>query len=149
MATSMGALLLVSTPAAAQDTATFVDLTGEVGYATNPFLRLDGDGSGFGRLSAYAAHTRTGERSLTSFSAYVENSTYLEDYGSKQIFDLNARTEHQTSEKVRIFGSAGFSGDFSGQLSNRFVTVPTAPDVSDQPGPLPVPDTVVDPDLFA
>ena len=147
--TSMGALLLVSTPAAAQDTSTYVNLTGEVGYATNPFLRLGGDGNGFGRLSAYAAHTRTGERSLTSLSAYVENSTYLEDYGSKQIFNLNARTERQTSEKVGIFGSVGFSGDISGQLSNRFVTVPTAPDVPDQPGPVPVPDTVVDPDLFA
>jgi hypothetical protein len=148
VAASMGSLLMGGAPAAAQNTATYVDLTGEVGYATNPLLRLDGDGSGFGRLSAYAAHVRTGERSLTALSAYVENSTYLDDYGSEQVFDLNARAERQASPQVRLFGSAGFSGDVAGQLSNRFVTVPSAPPgVPDQPAP--PPDIVVDPDLFA
>jgi len=145
VATSIGALTIGATPAAAQTSSTYLDVTGELGYATNPFLRVDGDGSAFGRLSAYAAHIRTDERSDTALSAYVENTTYLNDYNSKQIFDLNARTSYQTSEQVRIFGSVGFSGDIAGQLSNRFVTVPLAPEVPDDQE-LP-PDVIVDPDL--
>jgi hypothetical protein len=145
VATAMGTLLIGGAPAFAQNSTTFIDFTGEVGYGTNPFLRIDGEGSGYGRVSAYASHSRTSERSLLGLSAYVENSTYFTDYDSKQIFDLGARAEHQTSETVRIFGNVGFSGDIAGQLSNRFVTVPVAPADPDQPT-LP-PDIIVDPDL--
>lgn len=142
-----GGLLLAAAPASAQSTQrTYVDLSADLGYSTNPFLALGDDtGSGFLRVSAYGVHAWETERSDTALSAYLENSGNFQRYGNKQIFDLNARTSYETSETVTLFGSLGFSGDFGGQLGTRFVAVPTTPAA---PTPtLPPPVTVVDPTL--
>jgi hypothetical protein len=126
----------------------YIDLTASLGYATNPFLRIgDSQSSAFGRASARGVHAWSGELSSSSLSAFVEASTYLNDYGVKSIFSLNGNTERQVSERVRLFGSAGVSGDLAGQLSNRFLYVAPLPEVPDPTEPPPV--TVEDPDLFS
>lgn len=141
-----GPMLWGAVPAAAQ-TSDFIDLEAGVGYASNPFLRLDSHSSAFGRLSIYGQHAWESERGKTSLSAYLENTTYLHDYGSKQIFDLNAHTQQSVSETVTVFGTANFSGDFAGQLSNRLYGVPSEPPPTDSGGnPLPPPNT--NPDLI-
>lgn len=145
--TVCAAALMASGATAQSATRTYVDVTAGAGYSTNPLLRFSRDvSSAFGRLSAMLRHTRTGERSASSFSAYVENNSYLREYGSRQNFSLDANTQYQASETTKLFGSLGFSADLAGQLSNRFTSVPTAPPIID---PLLPPGTVVDPDLFA
>ena len=115
---------------------TTLDLTAGVGASTNPSLQVGGTGSAFGRVSALGMHEWRSERTVTSISLYGENTTYVKTYGSKQIFDLNARTTHQVNPNLTVFGSVGFSGDFGGQLSNRFATV--TPDLTVPPlGQLP------------
>jgi hypothetical protein len=81
-------------------------------------------GSGFGRVSAYGFHGWNTERSYTSLSAYVENTTYLRRYGNRQLFSLNAATSLKASETVNLSGGVGFSGDFGAQLGSRFYSVP-------------------------
>lgn len=132
---------------AQSSTQTYADITAGVGYSTNPILRFDQDkSSAFGRLSAFLMHSWIGERGRTSLSGYVENNSYLREYGSRQIFSTNADTLYRLNETTNLFGSLGFSGDLSGQLSNRFTGVPNAPEVPDPTIP---PTTVVDPDLFS
>jgi hypothetical protein len=128
--------------------ATYLDLTGSLGYSTNPMLRtVDSQSSIFGRASARGVHMWNGERSSTSLSAFVEGTTYFNDYGVKSIFSLSGDTQRQVSERVRLFGSAGVSGDLAGQLSNRFLYVPPLPEVPVEGEPPPV--TVDDPDIFS
>lgn len=127
----------------------FLDLTASAGYGTNPFLSFgDSTGSAFGRVGARGVHTWVTERTSASVSGFAEGSTYFNDYGLKSIFSLTGNVQHQASEKVSIFGSAGVSGDLSGQLSNRFLYVPPGPTVPDPTIPLP-PTSVQDPDLFS
>lgn len=121
--TLIGVLGIAAAPAGAQ-TQTFADVQAGLGYSTNPEMRLDGVGSGFGRVSVFGFHGWGTERSSTNISAYVENSTYFRRYSNKQLFDLNAATTRQVSEKVRLFGNLGFSGDFGAQLSSRFYGAP-------------------------
>jgi len=109
-----GGTTLWTAPAVAA-TNDFIDLQAGLGYSSNPFLRLDSNSSAFGRLSIYGQHAWESERGKTSLSAYLENTTYFNHYGSKQIFDLNAHTQQAVSETVSIFGTATFSGDFAGQ----------------------------------
>lgn len=163
---SAGALALWGTPGMAQTvtegemaeeileasavrrSATYVDLTGSLGYSTNPFLRtVDADSSLYGRASARGVHMWNGELSSTSLSGFVEGTTYFNDYGVKSIFSLSGDTQRQVSERVRLFGSAGVSGDLAGQLSNRFLYVPPLPEVPVEGEPPPV--TVDDPDIFS
>jgi len=126
---------------------TYLDLTASVGYSTNPFLNFnDNGGSAFGRLSGRGVHTWAGERGYTSITGFVEGSTYFNDYGLESIFSVAGNTQQQVSEKVTVFGSAGFSGDLSGQLSNRFLYTPPIPQVPDPS--IPPPPTVTDPDVF-
>jgi hypothetical protein len=148
LAAATGLLLCTNSPGIGQTTSTSLELGAGAGYTTNPFLRtVNDEGSAFARLSASGIHRWSGERGFTSLRAYLENSTYLSHYSSKRIFDLNARTEHQANERMRLFGSLEFSGDLAGQLSNRFVDVPVNPEVPDPTEPPPVnPD---DPDLFS
>ena len=139
--------LLASAPAAAQN-QTYVDLQAGIGYSTNPDLRLNGGGSGFGRISAYGFHGWGSERSNSNVSAYVENSSYLRRYGNKQLFSLNANTTNQVTEKLSVFGNAGFSADFGAQLSSRFFAAP----VDTVPLNPVIPETsviIVNPDLAA
>lgn len=128
--------------------ADFVDLTGSVGYTGNPFLNSDNSrGSAFGRLSARGVHAWSGERGSSSITGFVEGTSYLNHYGVRSIFSVNANTSQQVSERVRLFGAAGVTGDLSGQLSNRFLYVPPVPEVPDVTEPPPA--TVEDPDLFS
>ena len=166
LAASAGALVLCGSPALAQTTpqpttseeepeaapvrrsATYLDLTGSLGYASNPLLRIgDAPSSAYGRASARGVHAWNSELSSTSIAAFVEATSYFNNYGVKSIFSLSGNTQRQVSERVRVFGSAGFSGDLAGQLSNRFLYVPPLPEVPDASEPPPV--TVDDPDLFS
>lgn len=127
----------------------FLDLTASVGYGTNPFLSFgDSTGSAYGRAGARGVHTWVTERTSASVSGFAEGSTYFNDYGFKSIFSLTGDVQHQASEKVTVFGSAGVSGDLSGQLSNRFLYVPPGPQVPDPTVPLP-PTSIQDPNLFS
>jgi len=148
LATGAAAALSAS-PALAQDTTTtYVDLTGSVGYSTNPLIRtIDSESSFLGRASARGVHMWHGERTNATVSGFVEGTTYFNDYGLESIFSVNGNVSHLASETVSIFGSAGFSGDLSGQLSNRFLYVPPVPEVPD-PNIPPPPPTVENPDLF-
>lgn len=127
--------------------ATYLDLTASLGYSTNPFLDLgNSTDSAFGRLSARGVHTWASDRGFTSITGFVEGSTYLSDYGLESIFSVDASTQRELSEKVSAFASVGFSGDLSGQLSNRFLYTPPLPQVPDPT--LPPPPTVTDPNVF-
>jgi hypothetical protein len=166
LAASAGAIALWGSPAMAQTAtegemaqdildasavrrnSTYVDLTGSLGYSTNPMLRTgDSESSIFGRASARGVHVWNGELSSTSLSGFVEGTTYFNDYGVKSIFSLSGDTQRQVSETVSLFGSIGASGDLAGQLSNRFLYVPPLPEVPVEGEPPPV--TVDDPDIFS
>jgi hypothetical protein len=167
LAASAGAIALWGSPALGQTTATegemaedildasavrrnatYVDLTGSLGYSTNPLMRIgDSQSSIFGRGSARGVHMWNSELSSTSLSGFVEGTTYFNEYGVKSIFSLSGDTQRQVSETVRLFGSAGVSGDLAGQLSNRFLYVPSLPEVPVEGAPPPV--TVDDPDIFS
>lgn len=135
------------TAAQTKRSATYLDLTGSLGYSSNPFLNFaDDSGSAFARLSARGVHTWAGERGYTSVTGFVEGTSYFNDYGLESIFAITGNTQQRVSEKVTLFGSAGFSGDLSGQLSNRFLYTPTLPEIPDPT--IPPPPTVTDPDVF-
>lgn len=118
---------------------TFVDLQAGVGYATNPELSFINKGSGYGRISASAFHGWGTERASTQLTGYVENTSYFQRYGNRQLFSLGASHSNRVSEKVTLFGNLSFSSDFGGQLSSRFFGIPVIEDVG-QPV---LPDNVV------
>lgn len=135
-------LLGLASHAAAQSRSqTFLDVQAGLGYSSNPDLRPNGNGSGFGRLSAYGYHGWSTERSYTGLSAYVENSTYFKRYGNRQVFSLRGDTTLRASENVTLNGNLGFSGDFGAQLSSRLYSVPQDLDPN-------VPVAVIDPPLI-
>jgi hypothetical protein len=103
---------------------TYLDLQAGLGFSTNPDLRLDSRSSGFGRISAYGFHGWSTERSASSVSAYVENTSYFRKLGNRQLLSLDATNTTQVSEKARVFGSVGFSADYGNQLSSRFFGAP-------------------------
>jgi hypothetical protein len=159
---SGAAIALWASPALAQDTTgstpapeaaerasvKYLDLSASLGYSTNPLLRTTGsEGSFLGRVSARGVSAWSGELSSSSISGFVEGTSYFNDYGIKSIFSVNGNTTRQVSETIRLHASGGVSGDLSGQLSNRFLYVPTAPEVPDPT--VPFPPTVEDPDLFS
>ena len=119
-----------------------LDLTASVGVSTNPGLQLNGTSSAFGRISGLGMHEWRSERTTTSISLYGENTTYLNGYGSKQIFSLNGHTSHEVNPNLTIFGNLGFQGDFGGQLSNRFAT--TTPDLTTPPNDELPPSVILD-----
>src|SRR6476661_166124 len=126
---------------------TFLDLEAGLGYSTNAFLGFDAESSIYGRISATGAHSWISETGVIGIRGFIENTTYFQGgYGSKQIFSLGASTTQQLSTTVSIYGDLGFSGDFGGQLANRFVYGPTGPVVPDPANP--IPDPTVNPDLF-
>ena len=137
---------LVAALAPASGNADYVDLEGSLGWSSNPFVRtINSKSSVFGRASARGVHAWSGERSASAISAFVEGTTYFNEYDIRSIFSVNANTTYRVSETATVYGSAGVSGDLSGQLSNRFLLVP--PFVPDPSNPLP--PTVQDPDLFS
>ena len=136
------------TSSASLGSTTYLDLTGSLGFSSNPLIRtVDSQSSFLGRASARGVHAWQGERSATSISGFVEGTTYFNNYGVESIFSLSGNTSYQTSETVSIYGSAGISGDLSGQLSNRFLYVPPLPEIPDTNIP-PPPPTVENPDIF-
>nr|WP_314445838.1 hypothetical protein [uncultured Sphingomonas sp.] len=139
--------LFAAAPAAAQNQS-FVDLQAGLGYSSNPDLRIDGVGSGFARVSAYGYHGWGSERSKSSVSGYVENSSYFRRLGNRQLFSFNADNNTQVSETMRVFGNVGFSGDFGSQLSSRFFGAPATATPLDPTIP-PTSVVVVNPDLAA
>ena len=160
LAATAGVLAIASSPALAQATEpaeatsperasiNYLDLTAHVGYSSNPLLRItNADGSTYGRLSARGVHAWNTETSSSSVSGFVEGTTYFNNYGLKSIFSLSGDTAHRLSERVSVYGSAGFSGDLAGQLSNRFLYTPPLPEVPDAGEPPPV--TVEDPEIFS
>ncbi len=140
-----GTLFMGSGPAAA-DTRSFVDLSAGLGYSSNAFDQIPSRSSAFGRLSAFGLHSWRSERGTTSISGYVEDTSYFNNYGSKQIFSINAHTNQAVSPNVTIYGDLGASGDFAGQLSNRLIYVPSQPPVTEPGNPLPPPNA--NPDVF-
>lgn len=137
--------LFVTTSAADAATTDYIDLNAGLGFASNPFLSIPTRSSAFGRISVNGVHAWSTERSTSSLTAYLENTTYFKDYGSKQIFELGAHTNRKVSPTVTVFGDLGFAGDFAGQLSNRLIFEPTQP-VPPVPGSLP-PPIIDSPDL--
>jgi hypothetical protein len=140
-----GAVFALDAPAAA-DTTTYGDVTAGAGYSSNPLQQINGHSSGFGRLSVFGLHSWRSATGSSTVSAYGENTSYLRDYGSTQIFYVKGHTEQQLSPTASIFGDLNFSGDFAGQLSNRLTNVPSQPPVT-QPGN-PLPPTNNTPDAF-
>lgn len=124
---------------AAIHVSNYIDLSGSVGYSTNPRLQPSGPGStgaGLGRISAYAVHTVVSNRDQISLTAYAENQSYTKG-GSTQSLDLQGNVSHAVNPRLKIYGIAGFSVDTGGQLYNRFLNVPNAPVVIDPNNPLP------------
>lgn len=167
LAVTMGAAAFYVSPAMAQETVpsdtssptsptgpvrvntTFLDLTASVGYSTNPFFEFDNsNGSFYGRASARGVHSWGSETGQTTLTGYVEGTTYFNDYGLKSIFQVTGDTQQRVSETVTVFGNAGFRGDLSGQLGNRFLYTPGQVIVPD-PNLPPVPVPVQDPTLFS
>jgi hypothetical protein len=140
-----GALFATGTAAAARTTDS-LDLEAGAGFSSNPGLQINGRSSVFGRVSASGTHSWITERGVTSLTGYVEESIYSRQFGSKPIISLGAHTSQSVSPKVTVYGDLGFQTDFAGQLSNRLLTVPSAPPVVEPGNPLPPP--VVTPDLL-
>lgn len=128
---------------------TFLDVQAGLGYSSNPELLINGDGSAFGRISAFGYHGWSTERSYTGLSAYVENSTYFRSYGNRPLFNLRADTSLKASETVNLTGNLGLSADFGGQLSSRFYSIPSVVNPDIPPPAVDVPVIVVSPDLAA
>src|SRR6478735_7857135 len=108
-ALAAGTAFAVADPAAAE-TLNFLDLNAGLGASTNPFLGSSSHSSAFGRVSLTGTHSITSEHGSTTLNAFIENTSYLQDYGSKQIFALNARASRALSSTAEIFGSLNFSG---------------------------------------
>jgi hypothetical protein len=135
-------------------TRSYLDLTAGVGASSNPSLSVDSESSAFGRLSGLGMHQWRSERTITSLSAYAENTTYLRGNGSTQIFDLRGDVVHTVSPTLSIFGNVGFQGDVNGQLSNRFTNsmpnfINPPPEQTGQPvQPLQPDPVILDDDTF-
>lgn len=63
--------------------ANYVDLQVGAGFSTNPRLGFTSQSSAFGRISASGVHSWSTERSSTAIHGYIENTTYLRNYGSQ------------------------------------------------------------------
>lgn len=113
---------------------TYVDLEAGAGYATNPELQLNGDGSGYGRISLHALHSRVSERTTTLVSAYAENVTYTNHYGSSQALSFFGTHEAAVTEKLRAFGDLSANYQQGGQLDTRVLVLPNIPPLVGPPG---------------
>jgi hypothetical protein len=149
VATALATALFISGEAARAETTNTLDLTAGAGFSTNPGFRNNSRTSAFGRLGAYGTHTVRNERSSTSLHGFIENTSYLRNYGSQRIFALGADTNFTASPTLTLYGSLNFNGDFNGQLSNRLIGVPGGPPITDPNNPLPPPPGFNVPDVFA
>ena len=132
----VAASALSSAPASAES-KTYGDISLGAGFGTNPLLQTSGRSSPYLNASAFIGQLWRTERSSTRITGLVSNSTYARDYGSKQVFSLNAATSYAVSPMVTVNAGAEFSADFAGQLDNRFTL---APDDGSPPPAFPPPD---------
>jgi hypothetical protein len=114
-------------PARKAGSTSYVDVEAGAGYSTNPELQLNGSGSGYGRISVRAVHSRVSERTTTVFSAYAENDTYTNHYGSNQSLSVFGSHEAALSEKLRLFGDLAADYQQGGQLDTRVLVLPNIP----------------------
>lgn len=121
-------------PARKAGSTTYLDLEAGAGYSTNPELQLHGNGSGFGRVSLRAVHSRVSERATTLLSAYAENVSYTNHYGSNQALSLFAKHDAAVSEKLRVFGDLAADYQQGGQLDTRVLVLPDIPPLVGPPG---------------
>lgn len=121
-------------PARTAGSTTYVDLEAGAGYSTNPELQLHGAGSGYGRISLRAVHGRVSERTTTLISAFAENVTYTNHYGSNQALSFFARHDSAVSEKLRVFGDLTADYQQGGQLDTRVLVLPNVPPLVGPPG---------------
>ena len=136
-----GAAVVPAAPARA-DTSNILDLSASAGLSTNPGINGNSGGSGFGRISAYGNHSWITERSSTAIHGFLENTFYFKGgYGSQRIFNVGADTNYTVSPTLSVYGNLYFFGDLNGQLSNRLISVPSAPPPVTSPG-LPPPTTL-------
>ena len=108
---------------------TYVDLEAGAGYSSNPQLSVVNDqGSAFGRVSMHAVHSRVSARSTTLMSAYAENISYTNQYGSQQSVSLYGRHDAAVSEHARLFidGSASLPGGRPARHRSAWPADPTA-----------------------
>jgi hypothetical protein len=114
-------------PAAAEDMqqTDHVDLMASAGYSTHPAAVQSGSsgGAAFGRLSVHAAHKLSTERTVARLIGFWEGTEYLGE-GMRNLASARAEVTHAADERLALSGSAGFSADFAGQLSNRFIYSP-------------------------
>src|SRR5579884_4064370 len=137
-ATAFAGALFFSAGAANATTTDTLDISAGAGFSSNPRLRITNvQSSGFARISAYGNHTWKNERSSASIHGYIENTSYLKNYGSQRIFSLGADTTYTVSPTLSLYGNLDFYGDLNGQLSNRLIAVPSGPPVTDPNNPLP------------
>ena len=133
---------VLAPPAAADDIKlNYLDLSAGAGYSTSPFLG-SGDGAGFANVSARAVHQWSDERTSTQLIGYWEGTAYTSGYSPSNLVSARAQASRSVSERLDITGSAEFSADYAGQLSNRFIYAP-------EPGaPITVPVVDQGPDLY-
>jgi len=107
--------------------STYVDLEAGAGYSTNPLLTFDNQGSGYGRVSAHAVHTRVSTRTTTVLSGFAQGLFYTHRYGAQQSFDLSGRHDAAVSENLRLFVDADAAYDKGGQLDRQILSIPNVP----------------------
>jgi hypothetical protein len=82
----------------------------------------------------HLVHTRASARTTTVLSAFAENITYSNHYGSNQSLSILGSHEAAVSENLRVFGDLSGSYDQGGQLDTRILVVPVVPPLGGQPG---------------
>jgi hypothetical protein len=106
----------------------YVDLEAGAGYSSNPQLSVANDqGSAFGRVSLHAVHSRVSARSTTLLSAYAENISYTNHYGSQQSVNVYGRHDAAVSEHARLFIDGNASYQEGGQLDTVVLGLPITP----------------------
>lgn len=121
-ATTVG---LTGQAAAAQELkSTYADVTANIGYSSDPFLETSGgSGSPFVTLSARLTHRWFSERTSTEITGYWEGSEYFH-YRLRNLLSLHAQTKHSINERLDLSASGGLTADYSGELANRFLSLP-------------------------
>lgn len=114
--------------------STYLDVEGGLGYSSNPRLDVNSsNGEAFGRISLHGVYTRTSARTTTLLSAYAENLTYTNRYGSQQSLSISGRHDAAVSEHVRIFGDVNANYQQGGQLDTTILVVPNVPPLTGVP----------------
>ena len=95
-ALAAGTAFAVAAPVAAE-TVDFLDLNAGRRGVDESLPGSSSHSSAFGRVSLTGTHSISSEHGSTTLNGYIENTTYLQDYGSKQIFALSAHASRALS----------------------------------------------------